>query len=193
MFKKLYNDFFAIRKSEKITDKVLMTRIFSSCGMIIACLLAMGISAYAYFSSSLSSSENKLVAANYSIDVSVKEDTKYNKLTGDTYKVPDGTHSLEFSFDAIGNASTGYCKIVVTDKDHNVKATLFTVQIDTTPDEVIYIKFTDLEEVETIKFVSCWGTSVASLEKGKTFGSDTEGTATVSLSSSDQTRDITTE
>ena len=188
MLKKLYKDFFEVRDGENVSDKVFTARIFSSCAIVIICLLAMGISAYAYFSSSQATASNKLTSANYDIDISYEDNGSYTELADSTYVVSGAKTSLKLKFDATGSATTGYCKIVVSDSLGNVRSTVFTSQIETkkTPDEIIYLEIAGLEDGNVIQFIPCWGTSVASTE-GKAVGSvvaDGEPLPVVNVSSS---------
>jgi len=47
--KKIYNDYFCISENEKIKDKVMIARLASTCIIVISCLLAMSLMAYAFF------------------------------------------------------------------------------------------------------------------------------------------------
>lgn len=97
-------------KSEKISDKVLFTRIFISFAVIIACLFAMGFSAYAYFSASITSHPTSIVSATY--DLVVTPPIGIEK--SDTYELSEGEHVFILScVDSTSSASVGYCKILV--------------------------------------------------------------------------------
>lgn len=71
--KKFYNEFLRIPKTEKIRDKVMMTRISLSVAIMILCLGAMGITAYAYFSCNITSAVTTIRSAGYDLDVDVRE------------------------------------------------------------------------------------------------------------------------
>jgi hypothetical protein len=102
--------------------------------------------------------------------------------------VSNSETSIKLKFDAIGTATTGYCKVVVKDAYGRVRVTLFTSQIKTaeTPDDTVYLEITGLEDGNVIQFIPCWGVSVASTE-GKAVGSavaDGEPLPIVDVSSS---------
>ena len=70
--KKLFEAFFAIPKDGKVPEKVMLTRAALSVIVIVVCLAAMGITAYAYFSHSLFSGQNTIQAAGFSVNVTIQ-------------------------------------------------------------------------------------------------------------------------
>ncbi len=71
--KKIYEEFLKIPKSEKICEKVMMTRISLSIAIMVLCLGAMGITAYAYFSCNITSAVTTIQSARYELNVTVTE------------------------------------------------------------------------------------------------------------------------
>jgi len=71
--KKIYEEFLKIPKNEKIREKVLMTRISLSIVIMVLCLGAMGITAYAYFSCNITSAVTTIQSARYELNVTVTE------------------------------------------------------------------------------------------------------------------------
>lgn len=67
----LYNKFFRVYKHEKISDKVIITRITVTVSAIVACLIAMSFTAYAYFSHDIISASNVIKSATFQTNVSV--------------------------------------------------------------------------------------------------------------------------
>ena len=70
--RKLYNEFFYIPKHGKVREKVMLTRMASTITTVLACLLAMAITAYAYFSYNVTSSDNVIKAATFTTEVQVR-------------------------------------------------------------------------------------------------------------------------
>ena len=70
--RKLYNEFFYIPKHGKIREKVMLTRIAMTVTIVIMCLAAMSITAYAYFSYNITSGSNTIKAASFYTDVTVQ-------------------------------------------------------------------------------------------------------------------------
>ena len=70
--RKLYREFFYIPKHGKIREKVMLTRVISMVAVIVVCLAAMGITAYAYFSYDITSARNKIQAANFETNVNIQ-------------------------------------------------------------------------------------------------------------------------
>ena len=67
--KNLYNEFFRIPKDGKIHDKVMLVRVVSTVAIILACLLTMSITAYAYFSYNVTSSLSTFKAAHFETEI----------------------------------------------------------------------------------------------------------------------------
>ena len=70
--RKLYREFFYVPKHGKVGEKVMATRIFTTAAVIVLCLIAMGTTAYAYFSYNLASANNKIQSANFGVDVDIQ-------------------------------------------------------------------------------------------------------------------------
>ena len=70
--RKLFNEFFYIPKHGKIREKVMLTRIAMTVTIVIMCLAAMSITAYAYFSYNITSGSNTIKAASFYTDVTVQ-------------------------------------------------------------------------------------------------------------------------
>lgn len=119
--RRLYKEYFYIPKNEKIRDKVFFTRITFIIVSMIACLMAMSISAYAYFSANAYSITSTVKSAHYDLKVTPVEEVK----------VTDGVFTLDNSGSTQANvyrfniekstestATVGYCEISVkTDTD----------------------------------------------------------------------------
>ena len=70
--RKLFNEFFYIPKHGKVSEKVMMSRLVSTITVVVICLAAMSITAYAYFSYNVTSGSNIIQAATFETKVQVQ-------------------------------------------------------------------------------------------------------------------------
>ena len=70
--RKLYNEFFYIPKYGKIREKVMLAHVAMTVVIMVVCLAAMSITAYAYFSHNVTSGSNTIKAASFYTDVTVQ-------------------------------------------------------------------------------------------------------------------------
>lgn len=97
--RKLYNEFFYIPKHGKVREKVMLTRIAMTVTIVIMCLAAMSITAYAYFSYNITSGSNIIKSASFYTDVTVQI-TAEDGTAGDTITTNTSdhkSHSAELS------------------------------------------------------------------------------------------------
>ena len=97
--RKLYNEFFYIPKHGKVREKVMLTRIAMTVTIVIMCLAAMSITAYAYFSYNITSGSNIIKSASFYTDVTVQiaaeDGTPVDTITTNTSD--HKSHSAELS------------------------------------------------------------------------------------------------
>lgn len=155
--RKIYQKYFEIPEENKgiMGEHVFFARLAVSIVCIVLCMSAMGFSAYAYFTASVSSNMNQIQAANYSLSVqspiqlvndrgSVAADlTNSNKYT----MTQPGMY--DFTLIKSGNASTGYCKIFINGNEVAV-----TKQI---AEDTLTLRIKTAQET-VVEFVACWGT-----------------------------------
>ena len=67
-----YKEYFYVPKHAKIREKVMLTRVVTTVAVIIFSLIAMSISAYAYFSHNVTSGLSAIRTANFETKVQVK-------------------------------------------------------------------------------------------------------------------------
>lgn len=89
--RKLYNEFFYIPKHGKVREKVMLTRIAMTVTIVIMCLAAMSITAYAYFSYNITSGSNIIKSASFYTDVTVQI-TAEDGTAGDTITTNTSDH-----------------------------------------------------------------------------------------------------
>lgn len=160
---KLYNEFFRITKDEKIRDKVILTRLTFSVCVIVICLFAMSISAYAYFSHSFTTAPSVISSANFGINVSI-ENLDDDTDTVEVRQVSAMTRSADLragctysiTIERTGTSS-GYCTVSAENCEISK---YFTEQIGDNP-----ITFTvTLTSDATVDFSANWGTSIYYLD-----------------------------
>ena len=97
--RKLYREFFYIPKYGKIREKVMLTRVITTVAVIVFCLAAMGITAYAYFTYNVTSGSNIIKSASFYTDVTVQiaaeDGTAVDTITTNTSD--HKSHSAELS------------------------------------------------------------------------------------------------
>ena len=162
--RKLYNEFFYIPKHGKIREKVMLTRLISTITIVIVCLAAMSITAYAYFSYNITSSFNTIKAAHFEADVVITiTDSNNEPVTvtksgkAKTANLEAGKYTIELSKGDC-TAQTGFCILTIDDKSY------FTDQIGVDTDKALTdanVKFELwLSSPTKIEVLSHWGTSV---------------------------------
>ena len=101
--KSFYDEYFRIPKEGdgKITDKVMLVKVAQIVVTMIVCLIAMSLSAYAYFSHNVTSGVNIIQSADFGLNVSVmKIDTVANTETeilageGGIYQLESGQYTV---------------------------------------------------------------------------------------------------
>lgn len=128
--KRLYEEYLHVPEEGKVREKVFIGRIVVAIVCMVCCLSAMGFSAYAYFTSSITSGSNIIQAATYGVEVTIApsvgaaiEANTDNSLLYEN--IGSGTYVVTLK--ATGTATTGYCKIEITGSEKTV--TLFTQQM----------------------------------------------------------------
>ncbi len=166
--KELYNEFFYVPKHGygKVREKVMLTRITVAIVFIIICIATMSITAYAYFSCTVSSEYNSIKSANFVADVSISIHDDSNNAVEVT-KIDSITHTAKLEIDKKykvvlmpaeeNTATTGFCVVSAEKCDKKYH----TQQLGVDGDEIIdtitfYLTVTNTTQVE---FLAHWGTS----------------------------------
>ncbi len=153
---KLYREFFYVPKYGKINDKVMTVRVMLSAFVIIACLTALSLSAYAWFSFSVASGTNTIKTADFDITVSIPSAEPEEGV----YSLANGEYSVLLT--KTGNAKTGFCIVEIAVGE--AKTTFHTQQLG--KDEGVErgeltftVQVSGLSEPATVSFTPHWGTS----------------------------------
>ncbi len=167
--RKLYNEFFYIPKHGKVREKVMLTRIAMTVTIVIMCLAAMSITAYAYFSYNITSGSNIIKAATFETQVQVQitdaDGKAVDTITTNTsdYKshnaelTANKTYIITVKHNERSTAQTGFVIVTATDCDTKYH----TQQLGRDGDGNTYtITFKLTPGADTIvTFHSHWGTS----------------------------------
>lgn len=161
--RKLLKELFYIPKYGKIPEKAMVLRVAMIATTMVACLAAMGFSAYAYFSHNVSSGTNVIQAARFEASILVQYTENDTVITlepdGDNAYVlqKDKTYTVTLKPMDDCNAQTGF---VIISADHSA-ARYHTQQLyigDPKTATPVIFKISVTEET-AVKFLSSWGTS----------------------------------
>lgn len=130
--RKLFNEFFYIPQHGKVREKVMLIRLASLITIVIFCLAAMSITAYAYFSYNVTSGSNIIRSATFKAEVQVQI-TDSNGKAVDTVK-PITSDYKSFKIEGLTVGET-YTISVAPIKDEKAAKTGFViVTADNCPD-----------------------------------------------------------
>ena len=144
---------------EKVSEKNLLTRGLVTLTVVILCLAAMTLTAFAYYSLDIVSGSNKIKAAVFDVNVTIQGNQGEVTVTpgpNKTYKavLPAGTYSIEVAHSIQSTANTGFVTMEVADGMY------YTRQL-TKSDHTDSLTFTIETNAEmAVKFSACWGTSI---------------------------------
>ena len=162
--RKLFNEFFYIPQHGKVREKVMLTRIAMTVTIVIMCLAAMSITAYAYFSYNITSGSNIIKAANFDANVSITiKDSSNDPVTVtkdgkvQTANLDAGKYTIELT-KGTSTADTGFCVISIGDKTYYTDQIGVDVKKDLTDATVKFDLW--LSSPTKLEVLSHWGTSV---------------------------------
>ena len=169
--KSFYDEYFRIPKEGdgKITDKVMLVKVAQIVVTMIVCLIAMSLSAYAYFSHNVTSGVNIIQSADFGLNVSVKDSTNTEVPIGTDglYVLGNGTYTV--TLEKKGTASTGFGVIEVTVGGNTTKYHTQQLGVGGVPDSTavpatlefkLNLSALPTNETVTIKITPHWGTSI---------------------------------
>ena len=141
-------------------DSIMLKRLFSTVTVVLVCLAAISLSAYAFFSYSVTSGTNTIQSSSFSASVTIKDNSKDTPITQgkiDSYTFDPGTYTVTINTDN-GTTGTGFCVVRIGDVKY------YTQQLGrdiTAPNqERPAVSFTlDVKTSTKVAFKSCWGTN----------------------------------
>lgn len=161
--RKLYNEFFYIPKHGKIREKVMLTRVAMTITIVIMCLAAMSITAYAYFTANdIVSPDNYIKSAKYELDIAVNDGENDVILTNNQFVAAAGkTYTITITpIKDQKSAKTGF--VIV--KADNCPDVYYTQQlgkdekVDGGETNILSFKVM-LTDSTTVYLIAHWGTS----------------------------------
>ena len=171
--KPFYDEYFRIPKEGdgKITDKVMLVKVAQIVVTMIVCLIAMSLSAYAYFSHNVTSGVNIIQSADFGLNVKITDqsDPANEILAGEggIYQLGNGTYTV--TLEKKGTASTGFGVIVVTVGGNTTKYHTQQLGVGGVPDSTavpatlefkLNLSALPADETVTINITPHWGTSI---------------------------------
>lgn len=166
--RKLYNEFFYIPKHGKIREKVMLMRVAMTIVIMVMCLAAMSITAYAYFSHNVTSGSNTIKAANFEAQITVTSTDQNGetvnpsstdgKKTVFTFASP-GTYTVKLEKENSSTAKTGFCVIYVGDKTYHTQQIGVDINANNEKREFVVFDLKINEPNIVVTIESHWGTS----------------------------------
>ena len=145
-------------KYANAADSMILNRLCSTVAIIVLCLAAISLSAYAYFSYSVTSGINTIQASSFSTTITITgSDGAITQGNIQTHSFQPGQYTITIARDSSANG-TGYCIIRAEN------ATYYTQQLgkdlNAPEQERTEISFVlDIKSTVTISFESHWGTT----------------------------------
>lgn len=169
---KRFMDFIRETRDEKATEKALISRAAMLVVVVVGCLAAMCLTAYAYFTCNITSDTNTLQAAKFQANVSVEPTDNSNQVTNITvdkldawtYKVSGlqvgKSYTVTVSYDQSNTASTGYVAVMATGCSNLYYHTQQINAVTTVAGEDNGVTFELMvTDKTTVTFEARWGTS----------------------------------
>ncbi len=161
--RKLYNEFFKISEDRKICDKVMIARVVLTVSIMVMCLTAMSMTAYAYFSHNIVTSNNIIKSAEFSMELEIKDGStpvKLETVNSKTFKA-NFVEGKTYTVTVIrkGDASTGFCTVYAENCINGIYHTQQLGENGTSAkkDTITFTLSTSKDTVVT--FTAHWGTS----------------------------------
>lgn len=161
--RKLYDQYFRVSENEKVKEKVLYTRVGVTVLLILLCVVAVDITAYAFFSCSISSRENTIKTASFAATSTLESDVYATYGADETYYILDNSENEQERFFVItiaksedSTATTGYCKIkVITDYNDYAVQEFYTDQIEESCTIMVHVP---AGQAAQVAIIPNWGT-----------------------------------
>ena len=166
--RKLYNEFFYIPKYGKIREKVMLARVAMTVVIMVVCLAAMSITAYAYFSHNVTSASNTIQVANFEAQITVTSTERNGgtvnpssttgKKTVFTF-ADTGTYTVELEKGNNSTAKTGFCIIYIGDKTYHTQQIGVDINANNEQRDLVSFALKINEPNAVVTIESHWGTS----------------------------------
>ncbi len=105
-------DVFRVPKEGKLPEKTLLARVGLSVGVVVLCMVMLSVSAYAYFTASLTSGVNSIRSAKFDLAVTVTSGEQTLSPSGYVYALPAGTYTVTLEKTEDSTASVGFGTLI---------------------------------------------------------------------------------
>ena len=141
-------------------DSIMLKHLFSTVTIVLVCLAAISLSAYAFFSYSVTSGTNTIQSSSFSTTVTIQGSDEAVITQGDIqryrFKVP-GAYTVTITADS-GTTGTGYCIVTVNDTPYYTQQ--LGKDLNAPGGERNEISFVlEVQTSATVNFASRWGTT----------------------------------
>lgn len=156
---KLCKNLFYKPKYGSEADSLILKHLFSTVTVILVCLAAISISAYAYFSYSVTSAANTIQSSSFSATVSINPHMDPSSSTDDTetYPLKPDEYTVTITTDT-GITGTGYYIVNIAGTDYYTQQ--LGVDLNAPGQERTQISFIlKINTATDVTFESHWGTS----------------------------------
>ena len=141
-------------------DSIMLKHLFSTVTVVLVCLAAISLSAYAFFSYSVTSGTNTIQSSSFSTTVTIQGSDEAVITQGDIqryrFKVP-GAYTVTITADS-GTTGTGYCIVTVNDTPYYTQQ--LGKDLNAPGGERNEISFVlEVQTSATVNFASRWGTT----------------------------------
>ncbi len=160
---KFLKEYFHISAHHKISEKAILLRFATTIAVILFCLIAMGTTAFAYFSHNITSGSNIIKAANFEINVQITKsngapiEVRTSHLSHIAELTGGETYNITLQHTEQSTSQTGF--VVISAK--NCDSKYHTQQIgrnDNGTTQTIVFQLKSSADTE-VTFYSHWGTS----------------------------------
>ena len=159
-------EIFRIPTEGKICEKTMVARVTVSTIVVLACLAAISVTAYAHFSANVTTSSNVISASGFRADVSVRVTDENGAIVpvssddGKAYTVTlkkDASYYVTVSPNADNTAKTGYVIVTVQGSDKRYHTQQIGLDGGVVTEAVSFRVQPNADM--TVEFLSHWGTS----------------------------------
>ncbi len=163
---KIFDDFFYESKHSKVSESAVVKHGLSTLAIVVACLLSLSVTAYAYFSHGVTSASNKVRAAVFKTNVTVN----LNDQNGEVVPVTTSNHKshvvelkagnnyfVTITHNELSSTNTGYVTLYSDQFEKKYHTAQVSKNANGTSETLTFLLTVETDSVVT--FSSCWGTS----------------------------------
>ena len=131
--RKFYREYLHIPKDGKVREIVFFNYIAASVAFILACMMMMGYTGYAYFTCSVTSEANIIKSAGYDLDIDVEVSDTFSENGTESETDTDDSIEIDYTQPQVFKADeVYYVTLSIPDIDNTVTDTAQAVPADDT-------------------------------------------------------------